>query len=69
MADEPSFTITVTRRGNEFHADLRAQSRATDPAELQLRGIGRSALEAVKVCLTELESKAADGDETALPFA
>ncbi len=69
MPDESSFTITVTRSGDDFRADLRAESRADGGADLQLRGIGRSAMEAVQVCLTELESKAADGDETALRFA
>ncbi len=69
MADLPSFTITVTRRGGEFAADLHAAAAAGGGADLELHGVGRSSMEAVQVCVTELESRAADGDETALRFA
>lgn len=68
MPDEPSFTITVTRRGDEFRAELYAESGIEGVADLRLRGIGRTAREAVLVSLTELESKAADNDSTALRF-
>jgi len=37
-------------------------------ADLRLHGINESALEAIQTCLTELESRAADGDEIALRF-
>ncbi len=69
MPDNPSFIITVVKRGDEFFADLLAQSKGEAVADLRLRGVGPSVRDAVEICLTELESKAADGDDTALRFA
>jgi hypothetical protein len=68
MPDEPSFTITVSKRADGYQADLRAASVTQGADDLRLRGIGRSPLQAVEVCLTELSAKAADGDEVALRF-
>lgn len=68
MTDELSFTITVSKHADGYHADLRAASVTQSGDDLRLRGIGRSALQAVEVCLTELTAKAADGDEDALRF-
>jgi hypothetical protein len=68
MPNNPTFTMTVSKRGDEFHADLYAESGVTGVADLRLRGIGHSAMEAVEICLTELQAKAADGDEIALRF-
>jgi hypothetical protein len=69
MPDDPTLTITVVRRADEFAANLHAESGMNGVADLRLRGIGRSVSEAVQICVTELESKAADGDKTALRFA
>jgi hypothetical protein len=69
MPDNSTFTITVSKRGDEFHADLHAESGVNGVADLRLRGIGHSAMEAVEICLTELQAKAADEDEIALRFA
>ena len=68
MANGASFTITVLRRPDDFAADLHAPSEIHGVADLRLRGIGNTVREAVEICLTELESKAADGDENALRF-
>ena len=68
MPDNPTFTLTVSKRGDEFHADLQAGSGVNGVADLRLRGIGHSAMEAVEICLTELPAMAADGDEIALRF-
>ena len=69
MANDTVLTITLTKRGDEFYADLVAPSNQSGIADLKLRGIGPSAVEAVEVCLSELEAKGADGDEIALRFA
>jgi hypothetical protein len=68
MSDDPSFTITVSKRPDGYHAELRAVSDRQGVEDLRLRGIGRNALEAVEICLTELNATAADGDEIALRF-
>ena len=65
MAD-PAFTIQVFADGDEFRAELQAPSETIGVADLRLRGISKHAVEAVAICLTELEAKAADGDEIAL---
>ena len=67
MADSV-LTITVSKTGTTFRADLQAPSGVNGVADLRLHGINESALEAIQTCLTELESRAADGDEIALRF-
>jgi hypothetical protein len=69
MADEPLLTITLHKSGDSFQADLEAPSGLNGVADLRLRGIRPSAVEAIEVCLAELQAKAADGDEIALRFA
>ena len=68
MAEEPLLTIALSKSGNDFRADLQAPSGVNGVADLRLRGIGKNAVEAIETCITELEAKAADGDEIALRF-
>jgi len=69
MADgDPLLTITLSKRGENFAAELRAPSGKADVAELRVRGTSENAVEAIETCIAELESKAADGDEIALRF-
>ena len=69
MADEALLTITLSKSGNDFRADLQAPSGVNGVADLRLRGVSPHAVEAIEVCLTELQAKAADGDKIALRFA
>lgn len=66
---EPLFTIQVFADGNGFRAELQAPSDTNGVADLRLRGVSPHAVEAVQICLTELEAKAADGHDIALRFA
>jgi hypothetical protein len=65
---EPLLTITVSKDGEGFRADLQAPSGINNVAALRLDGISASAVGAIETCLAELQSKAADGDEVALRF-
>jgi len=69
MSDAPLLTITLSKRQEDFVADLHAPSGISGVADLKLRGTRPSAVEAIQVCLAELQAKAADGDEVALRFA
>ena len=66
MPDQPLLTITVSKQGDEFRAELQAPSPTNGAADFRVLGIGPNAVEAIEVCLAELQSKAADGDEAAL---
>jgi hypothetical protein len=68
MPDEPLLTITLSKSGDDFRADLQAPSGVNGVADLRLRGIKPNAVEAIEYCLDELQSKAADGNEIALRF-
>jgi hypothetical protein len=65
---DPLLTITLSKRGDSFAAELRAPSGKAGVADLSVRGISENAVEAIETCVAELESKAADGDEVALRF-
>jgi ribosome-associated translation inhibitor RaiA len=69
MAEQPLLTITLSKNGNTFRADLHAPSGMKGVADLRLEGISENAVQAIETCLTELESRAADGDQTALRFS
>jgi len=66
---EPILTIQVYADADGFRAELQAPSRTNAVSDLQVRGISQRAVDAVETCLTELEAKAAEGDEVALRFA
>jgi hypothetical protein len=68
MADEPLLTITLSKRGDEFRADLQAPSETNGVADLRVHGVHSNAIEAIEICLTELQAMAADNDEIALRF-
>jgi hypothetical protein len=68
MSDEPMLTIKLSKSGNTFRADLEAPSEVNGVTSLRVHGTNENAIEAIQTCLTELESKAADGDEIALRF-
>jgi len=69
MAAKPLLTITLSNDGNIFRADLHAPSNVKGVADLHLDGISEHAVQAIDTCLTELESRAADGDQIALRFS
>jgi hypothetical protein len=66
---EPLLTITLSKGADGFRAELQAPSGMNGVADLRLKGISENAVEAIQVCLTELQAKASDGDEIALRFA
>jgi len=68
MADESLLTITLSRSDGEFRADLHAPSAINQVADLRVHGISPNAIDAIRICLTELQARAADGDEIALRF-
>lgn len=68
MADDVLLTITLKTVGSEYRADLHAPSGGNGKPDLRLDGISANAIDAVEICLAELQARAADGDEVALRF-
>ena len=68
MAEDALLTITLSKSGDSFRADLQAPSGVKGVADLYLRCTGPNAIEVMEMCLTELQAKAVDGAEIALRF-
>jgi hypothetical protein len=68
MAEDALLTITLSKSGDSFRADLQAPSGINGVGDLRLRSVRPDAVEAIEACLEELQSKAADGNEIALRF-
>jgi hypothetical protein len=69
MPDVSLLTIALSKDGDGYRAELHAPSQINGVADLRVRGISPHAVEAIQICLAELQAKAADGDEVALRFA